>query len=309
MSTPAPIRVTVIGRGGQVATALTARLAGAAYALTVLGRPDIDLARPETLKPTILAARPHVVVNPAAYTAVDKAEDEPDLAHTVNGTAAGMIAAAAAEAGAPVVHLSTDYVFDGTKRTPYVETDPVAPIGAYGASKLAGEKAVAAANPAHIILRTAWVCSPTGHNFVKTVLRLGAERPSLRVVDDQSGAPTFAADLAEAIAKMLPRLAAGTVPPGSHGVFHCASAGETTWCRFARAILAGAKARGAKVTTEVTAITTDEFPTKARRPAYSKLNTAKFERVWGVAMPRWDVGLEKCLDGVVDATSHIVRVL
>jgi dTDP-4-dehydrorhamnose reductase len=238
------------------------------------------------------------VINPAAYTAVDQAEVEPQLAFAINATAAGVIAAAAANAGAPVIHFSTDYVFAGTSKVPYVETDATGPIGVYGTSKLAGEGAVAAANPAHVILRTAWVCSPDGSNFVKTMLRLGTARPVLRVVDDQHGSPTFAADLATAVGQIALRLVHGSIAP-TYGVFHCANAGATSWCGFARTIMAEAAARGLGPLATVEAITTADYPTKARRPANSSLATAKIANAYGVVMPAWYDSLGPCLDLLV----------
>jgi dTDP-4-dehydrorhamnose reductase len=296
MSTPH--RIIVIGATGQLARALLRVLPQSGATVTVLARPGFDLEQPHALTAALLAAEPHVVVNAAAYTAVDKAEDEPARAHAINAVAPGVIAAAAAQAGAAIIHVSTDYVFDGTKRTPYVETDPTAPLGVYGASKLAGEQAVTAANPAHVILRTAWVCSPDGANFVKTMLRLGAERARLGVVDDQHGAPTFAVDLARAIAGIAGRLA---VDPANApaGVFHLTGAGETTWCGFARAIMAGATVRGHGPMATVDAITTAEYPTRARRPSYSTLATGKITAAYGIVMPPWEAGLAACLDTLI----------
>jgi dTDP-4-dehydrorhamnose reductase len=309
MSTPR--RIIIIGRDGQLARALIRQFATvlpdrAAPEITVLARPMIDLLRGPELVTAIEAVKPNLVINAAAYTAVDKAEDEPDLAHAINATAAGAIAKAAARADAPVIHVSTDYVFDGSKRTPYVETDPVSPLGVYGASKLAGEAAVIAANPAHVILRTAWVCSPDGSNFVKTMLRFGAERPVLRVVDDQVGAPTFAADLAQAISTIAGVLAqSGPDRSGAathYGIFHLASGGSTSWCGFARAIMAGAVVRGQGPMAVVEAITTAEYPTKAKRPAYSKLATVKIATAYGIVMPDWQPSLDVCLDALIGPT-------
>jgi dTDP-4-dehydrorhamnose reductase len=288
----------IAGREGQVARALARHLPTLGCSVITLARPEFDLTRPAGLATAIIAAKPDLVINPAAYTAVDKAEDEPELAHAINATAAGMIAAAAAEAGVPVIHFSTDYVFDGTGRTPYAETDPTGPVGVYGASKLAGEGAVAAANPAHVILRTAWVCSADGSNFVKTMLRFGAERQVLRVVDDQHGAPTFAADLAGATGQIALALArnGGT---SSYGVFHCASAGTATWCGFARTIMTEAAARGLGPMATVEAITTADYPTKARRPAYSRLDCSKLAAAYGISMPHWQTSLGPCLDTLI----------
>ena len=192
------MRVLVTGKHGQVATALLER-ARAGAELVMLGRPEFDLTEPATLAKAIVAAQPDVVINAAAYTAVDKAESEPDLAHRVNAEAAGAVAAAAAEIGAPILQLSTDYIFDGSLGRPYRENDPTAPLGVYGASKRAGEAAVIKANPRHAILRTAWVYAPFGANFVRTMLRLGETRDVVRVVADQQGCPTNALDIADAL--------------------------------------------------------------------------------------------------------------
>jgi dTDP-4-dehydrorhamnose reductase len=255
------------------------------------------------------------VINPAAYTAVDKAEDEPDLAHAINATAAGFIAEAAAKIGAPIIHFSTDYVFDGVSQIPYVETDAVGPNGVYGATKRAGELAVAAANPAHVILRTAWVCSPDGNNFLKTMLRFGVERPTLRVVDDQQGSPTFAADLAHATRVIVQALTNPDKPPPhlagpnqAYGIFHCTNAGTTTWCGFARTIMAEAARRGLGPMAHVEAITTDDYPTKARRPAFSKLDTTKLAATYGVTLPLWQTSLGTCLDTLIGAVSPQTRL-
>jgi dTDP-4-dehydrorhamnose reductase len=296
------VRIIVTGREGQVARALAFELPRIGATVITLARPEYDLARPDSLVDAILSTRPHLVINPAAYTAVDNAENQPELAHSVNATAAGVIATAAARVGAPIIHFSTDYVFDGSKPTPYEETDMVAPLGVYGASKLAGERLVAAANPAHVILRTAWVCSPDGQNFLKTMLRLGTERSQLSVVDDQHGAPTFAIDLARVssiIAERLMQPGGQTTGKPDYGVYHCASAGSTTWCGFARAIMAGAVARGLGPMAEVNAISTAEYPTKAKRPAYSKLSTEKLKADYSIDMPEWQTSLAACLDKVI----------
>ena len=291
----ATTRVLVIGSQGQVARALIDTLPRHGFDLSVAARPDVDLTRPETLAAAIDKAAPHVVINAAAYTAVDRAEDEPAVAMAVNATGAGAAATLAHNAGASIVHLSTDYVFDGSKTVPYVETDPTGPLGVYGHSKLAGEIAVAAANPRHVILRTAWVCSPHGTNFVKTVLRLAGEQPQLRIVDDQRGAPTFAADIAEAVARVVTVGGQRSEGAEAFGIFHLASEGETSWCGFARAIVAGSVARGGP-NVAVAGIATRDYPTKAKRPAYSKLSTAKLKQVYGFTMPDWQDGLSRCLD-------------
>ena len=293
-------RVVLIGGKGQVAMSLARELPNRGFDVTILARPDYDLIRTAEISDAIVAAKPTVVINPAAYTAVDRAEDEAATAFAINRDGAAAISSAAAKAGAAIIHFSTDYVFDGRKTTPYREDDTTDPQSVYGASKLAGEVAVAAANPRHVILRTAWVCSPDGANFLKTMLRLAAERPELRVVDDQRGSPTFAGDIAEITAQIAGVVA--TTPAGApqFGVFHLASAGETSWCDFARTIMAVSKDNGGPHV-PVHAITTADFPTKVRRPAYSKLDTAKLARVYGIEVADWESGLRKCLDGMMNA--------
>jgi dTDP-4-dehydrorhamnose reductase len=291
-------RIVVIGRDGQVSRSLWDALRAAGHEVIRLGRPDVDLTKPRSVSAAILAARPEIVINPAAYTAVDKAEDEPALAEAINSAGAEAVAAAAAEVGAAIVHFSTDYVFDGRKRTPYVETDATGPIGVYGRTKLEGEHRVAAANPRHVILRTAWVCSPFGNNFVKTMLRLAAERPELRVVDDQRGNPTFAADLADVVCRLVPRIADPSAPPASFGIFHAVNDGATTWCGLAHAVMKGAAERGAP-RVPVQPIRTVDYPTKASRPENSMLSTAKIETVYGILLPLWETSLATCLDSLI----------
>ncbi|TPM37561.1 dTDP-4-dehydrorhamnose reductase [Mesorhizobium sp. B2-3-4] len=280
------MRLLVTGRDGQVATSLLeAGQARADAQIVPVGRPQIDLARPDTIIDVIAAASPDIVVSAAAYTAVDQAEDEPDLAFAVNATGAGKVAEAAARLGVPVIHLSTDYVFDGTKADAYVETDPTAPLGVYGASKLAGEQAVAAANPRHLILRTAWVYSPFGKNFVKTMLRLAADRNEISVVSDQWGNPTSALDIADAIlhaAAMLHR----NKDFAAFGTYHLAGTGDTNWSGFARHILDTSLKFGGSWA-RVRDIETMDYPTKARRPANSQLSSAKFADVFAWNAPDW----------------------
>ncbi len=290
------LKLVVTGRNGQVATAL-ARLAGADRTLDVvtLGRPEMDLSRPETIAPAIAAAGPDVVVNAAAYTAVDRAEGERGLAFAVNALGAGAVAEAAAELSIPVIQISTDYVFDGAKAEPYVESDATAPLSVYGASKLAGETAVAAANARHVILRTAWVYSAGGVNFLRSMLRLARERQQLRVVDDQTGSPTHAADIAGKIVTVARALARGE---GATGIFHMTAAGETTWCGFARVILAESARRGGP-SVPVEAITTAEYPTPAARPRNSRLDCAKIAGAYGIRLPHWRGRVEHCVAAVL----------
>jgi dTDP-4-dehydrorhamnose reductase len=292
------MRVLVAGREGQVARALLARLLPEGHEVTALEPPELDLTSRESIAGAMRAARPDLVVNAAAYTAVDRAEDQAELAFAVNRDGAAWLAAAAAEAGAPFVHFSTDYVFDGLKGSPYVETDRTNPLGVYGRSKEEGERAVLAANPRSVVLRTAWVCSPDGANFVKTMLRLAAERDELRVVADQHGAPTFAADLAEAVARMAPRLLASAPGDEAYGLFHLSGAPHTTWHGFTDAILDGAAARGRK-RPKLTPITTADYPTRAARPADGRLDCTRIGRVHGITPADWRTSLSHTLDALV----------
>lgn len=293
------MRIFVTGAEGQVARSL--REAAASDAGLVLGwgaRPHMDLARPDTVARAINAFRPDLVINPAAYTAVDKAESEPDLAFAINRDGAGAVAAAAAQVGAPIIHLSTDYVFDGAKPSPYSETDLTSPQGVYGRSKLAGELAVAAANPRHIILRTAWVYAPFGANFVKTMLRLASERDRLAVVDDQIGCPTYAPDIAVAILSIATAIQTDGWRGGHAGVTHLSGPDAVTWCGFARTIVKGAALRGGR-DISVDAIGTADFPTPAKRPANSRLATARLKTLFGLRLPSLYDSLDRCLDRLI----------
>jgi dTDP-4-dehydrorhamnose reductase len=287
--------IVVIGKSGQIARALATALPAAGFNTVLVGRPACDIVDAGAVRDAILAAAPALVINAAAYTAVDKAEDDRDAAFAVNCDGARNVAAAAALAGAPVIHFSTDYVFDGAKGEPYGEDDATHPLGVYGASKLAGEQAVADANVRHVVLRTAWVCGADGANFVKTMLRLAATRGELGVVDDQLGAPSFAPDLAAATARIATRVLRWPDDPSQYGAFHMTGAGETSWCGFARAIFVRSRARGGPWA-HARAITTAGYPTRARRPADSRLDCSKLARRYGIVMPDWRDGLEDCLD-------------
>jgi dTDP-4-dehydrorhamnose reductase len=292
------MRVLVAGREGQLARALRRRLAADGHEVIALEPPALDLTDRAGLARMMAEAAPAVVINAAAYTAVDRAEDEEALARAVNATGAGWLAEEAARHGAPMVHVSTDYVFDGLKGAPYVEADAPNPLGAYGRTKLEGELLVLAAQPRAIVLRTAWVCSADGANFVKTMLRLATEREELRVVADQHGAPSFADDLAAAIARMLPRLLAAPAGDDAFGLFHLTGAPHTTWHGFAEAILDGAAARG-HPRPRLVPIGTQDYPTKARRPADGRLDCARIGQVHGIAPADWRVSLARCLDSLL----------
>jgi dTDP-4-dehydrorhamnose reductase len=298
-------RIAVIGRNGQVARSLYEVLSPD-HEVTQIARPEADLCDIRAIQSAILAARPDIVINPAAYTAVDRAEDEPDTAKAVNARGAEAVARAAANAGVPIIHFSTDYVFDGWKGTPYVETDATNPLSVYGQSKLEGEHRVASANPRHVILRTAWICSPYGTNFVRTILRSAKERPALNVVDDQRGTPTFAADVAQAVQAIVTGLMNSPEDHNLFGIFHVASRGETTWFHFARAIMDGAARRGGPHVS-VHPIKTKDYPAKAHRPAYSVLSTEKIDRVHGIALPNWNEALGHCLDQLIGCNDDMCK--
>lgn len=292
------MRILVIGRTGQIATELRQRLPAAGHEALALEAPELDLTSPGSIEAAMAGFRPEAIINAAAYTAVDKAEDDTALAFAVNGTGPGLLGEAAARAGIPVVHYSTDYVFDGSKPTPYTEADPPNPVGAYGASKLDGERRLHAAQPRSVTFRTAWVCSAHGNNFVKTMLRFGKERPEMRVVADQHGAPTFADDLADAAIAVLPRLVAAPEGDPCFGVFHLTGQPFTTWHSFAAAIFDGAAARG-QTAPKLTAITTADYPTRASRPANSRLDCSRAAAVLGIAAADWRQGLDRCLDALL----------
>ena len=299
------MRLVVTGHGGQVTSALVERGRAAGVDIATIGRPEFDLGRPETVRPALAAARPDVIVSAAAHTAVDRAESEPDLAFAINAVGAGAVAEAAADLGVPVIHLSTDYVFDGSKPTPWSEDDPTGPLGVYGASKLAGERAVLAAGGRAVVLRVAWVHSPFGANFVKTMLRLAATMDRVRVVADQIGAPTSAFDLADGLLAVAGNLLARPGEADLGGVFHMGAGGpDASWADVAEAIFAGSAARGGPSAT-VERITTAEYPTPARRPARSRLGSERLARIHGIVLPDWRVSLGLVLDRSIGAGETI----
>jgi dTDP-4-dehydrorhamnose reductase len=284
--------ILLTGGGGQVGTELR-RLAPDDFEIVAPGRDQLDLADPDAIARHV-AARPWAaVINSGAYTAVDKAESDPVTAWKINGLGPAALAFATSLAGVPLLQVSTDYVFDGAKAGAYVEDDPVAPLGVYGASKEAGEQAVRTGNPRHVILRTAWVVSPHGGNFIKTMLRLAETRDELRVVDDQRGCPTSATDIATTLITIARRLIED--PAGPRGTYHFVNAGEATWCGFAREIFARAEAHGRKPP-RVEAITTADYPTPARRPANSRLDTQKLARDFGVTPRPWRTAAAEVVD-------------
>lgn len=279
------MRIAVTGQEGQIVRSLIERVQGGAAQIIAVGRPELDLAAPEGIAKAIAAARPDVVISAAAYTAVDRAEAEPDLARRINVEGARAVAAAASSLSVPVIHLSTDYVFDGGKDGPWREDDATGPLGVYGRTKLAGEQAVAEAAPDHVIIRTAWVYGPFGTNFVKTMLRLAQDRGEVRVVADQIGNPSCSLDIADGLLRIASRLVESDRPE-LRGVFHMAGAGETSWADFAEAIFQHSSACGGPSAT-VTRIATTEFPTPATRPANSRLDCGKLNRTYGIALPPW----------------------
>ena len=300
------MKTLVIGGNGQVGHALLQQFAplGHVQATTRTGLlPDgrpclaVDVGDTAALSRIVAQEAPDLVINASAYTAVDRAEDEPELAHRINAQAPAALAQACARGGIALVHFSTDYVFDGAGTRPYREDDAVAPLGVYGASKWAGEEAVRDSGAAHKIFRLCWVYGPRGGNFLLTMLRLGRERDHLRVVADQVGAPTASQRIAHGVARAI------AVQPGLSGTWHLSAEGETSWHGFATAIFEGALARGllAKAPT-VEAIPSAEFPTRARRPAYSRLDTANFRRDFGLHIGDWREGLEETLQSLAGTT-------
>jgi dTDP-4-dehydrorhamnose reductase len=296
------VKILVTGRQGQLARSLVEAADTSDVQLVSVGRPVLDLADAKSVTALISRERPDVVVNAAAYTLVDKAEVESTLAHDVNALGAEYVAKACVAHSIPIIHISTDYVFDGTKDGPYREDDPTSPINAYGRSKLEGEMRVAKACAQHVILRTAWVHSPWGGNFVKTMLRLAAERPVIGVVDDQMGSPTYAPHLAEAVLAIARRI--GTDPAGTAwGIYHAVGAGETSWFGVAREIFRSAAEHGLPAA-QVKAIATADFPTPARRPANSRLNCDRLRQSFGLELPDWRAGVESCVARLSDAAGN-----
>lgn len=295
------MRIAVTGTAGQVVTSLIERGAAAGHEVIAIGRPDLDLVDPASVTRALEAAAPDAIVSAAAYTAVDKAESESAVAHAVNGAGAGAVAQAAKALGVPLIHISTDYVFDGTLDRPYVESDPTGPTGVYGASKLAGERAVLDTYDNSAVLRVAWVYSPFGGNFVKTMLRLAGDRDELSVVADQVGNPTSALAIADGVLQV----ATNMVTNGSQelgGIFHMTAPGEASWADFAEAIFAASAARGGP-SASVHRIGTVDYPTPATRPANSRLDCTRIAQVHGVALPPWQASLDDVMDRLQPATN------
>jgi dTDP-4-dehydrorhamnose reductase len=276
------LRILLLGAQGQVGWELARRLP-ALGTVTATDRTTLDLANPEAIRRVVREANPELIVNAAAYTAVDKAESEPALATQINGDAPGVLAEEAKRSGALLVHYSTDYVFDGEKQGAYVETDAPNPVSAYGKSKLAGERAIVASGCRHLIFRACWVYGPRGRNFLLTILKAARERPELKVVDDQFGAPTSSGAIAEATKQAI-------AAARGQGIYHLSAAGRTTWHGFAQAIV-----EGAGLKTPVRAIPSSEYPTPARRPRNSVLDNSKLKKDFGIALADWREGLREVL--------------
>jgi dTDP-4-dehydrorhamnose reductase len=284
------MRILLTGKNGQVGAELQ-RALPVLGEIIALGRQELDLASPDAICRTVRDTKPDIIVNAAAYTAVDRAESEPELAMAINGTAPGILAEEARQIGAFLVHYSTDYVFDGTKDTPYTEDDVPNPLNAYGHSKLAGENAIRASGVSHYVFRTSWVYASHGHNFLNTILRLARERSQLRIVDDQMGAPTWARTIAEATVQALMRRTSGHI-----GLYHLAASGTTTWFGFAEAILAEeGKMRRAPQIPRLIPIRTSEYPVAAKRPASSRLDTTLLTDTFGIRPVSWQASLVQCL--------------
>ena len=291
------IRVLVAGGSGQVARALVDTAPAAEFDVVALGRPNLDLTDFASIDAAVRSAAPAIVINAAAYTAVDQAETDEAGAHALNAEGAGRLAAAAARAGAPILHLSTDYVFSGDKAAPYTEEDLPAPTGAYGRSKLAGEAAVAAANSRYAIFRTAWVYSPYGKNFAKTMLRFAETREELSVVHDQIGNPTSAHDIALGLWDVT-RQVVGNTAALTPGVYHMTASGEASWAEFAEEIFRFSAVCGGP-TARVRRITTAEYPTPTRRPSNSRLDCAKLADQFGIILPQWQASTQTCVEQLV----------
>jgi dTDP-4-dehydrorhamnose reductase len=295
--------ILLTGAGGQVAWEVERRATAARLSVQALSKLDLDITDSKAVHKLVSSIGPQVVINAAAYTAVDKAESEKERAFAVNRDGAGHLAAACAARDIPLVHISTDYVFDGEGKDAYVEENLTGPIGVYGESKLAGEAAVRAFSDRHVILRTAWVYGVHGHNFVKTMLRLGRERDVLRVVDDQRGSPTYAADIADALIVVARRLIGETLPEGAYGTFHYTGGGAVTWHGFAEKIFEFA-AHDLGRRPKVEAITTAEYPTPAKRPANSVLDCSKIGRIHGIMQRPWEDALKEMLAKTLAAAPH-----
>jgi dTDP-4-dehydrorhamnose reductase len=287
------LKILLTGINGQVGWELQRTLMSLGEVIPV-GREVMDLASPDRIRNAIRKFEPHLIVNPAAYTAVDKAEIEPELAQAINGVAPGIMAEEARRLDAAIVHFSTDYVFDGDRATPYQETDDTNPLGVYGKTKLEGEIAIQAVDVPHLILRTSWVYSRMGKNFLLTMLKLARERQELRIVSDQIGAPTWNRAIAEVTAQILAQ-GIRNLPEflsDHRGIYHLSAGGVTSWHKFATAIFAADPQRSEQIVTSVLPIATADYPTPARRPQYSLLDNTKLHNTFGLSLPNWRQSLQ-----------------
>jgi dTDP-4-dehydrorhamnose reductase len=301
----ASVKVLVFGRSGQLGWELRHKLACLGE-ITGVEYPEVDFSSPDSMRKVVRAAEPAVIVNAAAYTAVDKAESEPALALAINGTAPGVLAEEAKRLGSILVHYSTDYVFDGSKPGAYVETDAPHPLNVYGRTKLAGDEAIQAVGGDYLILRTSWVYGARGNNFLLTMLRLAKERAELRIVDDQTGAPTSSECIAQATACILSQVLApaGARLKGRNGIYNLTCAGKTTWFGFAKALLTRAAERSGVQAPKLVPVRTSEFPRPAVRPANSRLLCKRVEETFGVRMPDWERALGLVLETLGESTGR-----
>ena len=298
-------KILIFGRIGQVGWELRHKLACLGQ-VTAVEYPEIDFSKPDSIRAAVRTALPTVVINAAAYTAVDKAESEPELAMAINGTGPGVLAEEAKRLGSLLVHYSTDYVFDGTKQGAYVESDAPNPVNVYGRTKLAGDEAIQAVSGDFLILRTSWVYGARGSNFLLTMLRLAKEKPELRIVDDQIGAPTSSECIAEATADILAQLLApaGGGLDGRSGIYNLTSSGETSWCGFAKALLTRSAATFGFTVPNLIPIKTSDYPRPATRPANSRLNCQRLAQTFGINMPSWEDALSLVLETLAEGASR-----
>jgi dTDP-4-dehydrorhamnose reductase len=300
------MKIILFGRGGQVGRELEQVLPSLGH-LVAFGRDEADLEQPDAIRALLRRESPDIVVNAAAYTAVDKAESEPKRAGQINADTVGVIATETAQLGGWLVHYSTDYVFDGAKSDSYVETDPTGPLSVYGATKLAGEQLVAASGCRHLIFRTSWVYAAHGSNFIRTILRLGQDREELSVVDDQIGSPTSASRIAAVTAAAIGRLAGGEQGLPASGIYHLAAAGATSWHGLAEFIVAAARTGGLPLRVDpdrVRPIPSSAWPQAARRPANSRLNTARLRSTFDVTLPPWQDDVQEVVATLIPRTTR-----
>jgi dTDP-4-dehydrorhamnose reductase len=293
------MRLLIAGWQGQIARGLVEAAPGCPdVKACAVGRAALDICEARSIERALSQIQPSIVINSAAYTAVDKAETDAERAFALNRDGAKMLAEAAARRGIPIIHISSDYVYDGRKREPYIEDDPPHPMTVYGRSKLEGEAAVREANPRHVVLRTSWVFSPTGRNFVKTMLTQAVDQSRVRVVEDQRGSPTYAPHLVAAILELARQLSADKDADGPWGVYHAAGTGTTTWLGLAEEVFRRSAAIGGP-TAAVDPIGSADYPTPAERPANSQLDCSKLEQTFGLRLPAWQDGVAECVERLV----------